>query len=119
MREKSLMIPILFNSVANKHGRSFVRFPEELSGFGCYDTVILRILIGIQLILILSITQRVLIYLVLSSSGSGYTLKWSKHVYSHISEHNATSLIEDSGCLHSQEWQSYRDALVSFDRLDH
>lgn len=48
------MLPVLFNMTAGPHGRDFVRFPEELSGHGCYGSASLRVL-----------------------AGSGYTLYWA------------------------------------------
>ena len=49
------MLPVVFNRRAGRHGRDFVRFPEEMNGPSCYGSAILRVLLG-----------------------AGYELKWSK-----------------------------------------
>ena len=43
---KSMAIPIVFKPSDGPHGAGFVRFPEELSGAGCYGSIIYRILAG-------------------------------------------------------------------------
>ena len=52
------MYPIVFNTSSSVHGSKFVRFPEELSGSGCYGSSILRIL-----------------------AGSGYVSHWSNKIF--------------------------------------
>ena len=48
---------------ANVYGNDFIRFPEELSGHGCFGTTIFRILMG-----------------------SGYRLYWLPNVFGITSE---------------------------------
>jgi len=42
----TLSLPFVFNQTAGAHGGGFVRFPEELSGPGCFGSIILRVLAG-------------------------------------------------------------------------
>jgi hypothetical protein len=42
----TIMLPVLFNQEGNHHSRTFVRFPEELSGAGCFGTSIISVLAG-------------------------------------------------------------------------
>jgi len=42
----TLTLPFIFNQSAGAHGGGFVRFPEELSGPGCFGSIIFRILAG-------------------------------------------------------------------------
>jgi hypothetical protein len=46
LKERSLLLPVIFNTSSSPHGKDFVRFPEEMSGIGCYGASIYRILTG-------------------------------------------------------------------------
>lgn len=46
LKERSLLLPVIFNVTASPHGKDFVRLPEEMSGIGCYGASIYRILTG-------------------------------------------------------------------------
>lgn len=46
IKSNTMMVPVLFNVSAGLHGKGFVRLPEELSGIGCFGSMIVRILAG-------------------------------------------------------------------------
>jgi len=46
IKSNTMMVPVLFNVSAGVHGKGFVRLPEELSGVGCFGSMIVRILAG-------------------------------------------------------------------------
>lgn len=71
------MYPVVFNVSATVHGSQFVRFPEEMSGPGCFGSAILRIL-----------------------AGAGYELRWPSAVFTQ--EHGQGSVLE-FGSQHSCE----------------
>eukprot|EP01036_Dinobryon_divergens_P022579 gene22579-30844_t len=66
-KESTVMVPIFFDTTVSQHGKGFVRFPEELSGSGCFGSSIIRIL-----------------------SGSGYSLFWAQSIYAVASELTVT-----------------------------
>lgn len=98
MNEHSLMPPILFSRKSHPHGSHFLRFPEELSGIGCYGNIILRQLMGV-----------------------GYELHWMKGIIANVrSSSSFTSLntndIESYGCIHGSH-DNRRNIAISLNRL--
>lgn len=59
LSQKSMLLPVMFDTRTRTHGRGFVRFAEELNGAGCFGTSIFR-----------------------SLAGAGYALYWSTAISS-------------------------------------
>eukprot|EP01041_Mallomonas_annulata_P003766 gene3766-7476_t len=53
----SVFLPVAFDRNKSQHGKSFVKFPEEISGPGCFGSLSLGVL-----------------------QGMGYDLKWKKGI---------------------------------------
>lgn len=79
IKSNSMMLPVMFNVSAGLHGKGFVRLPEELSGIGCFGSMIVRIL-----------------------AGSGFKVLWAP-TYATESERNGPNEVhassDDCGCI--------------------
>lgn len=83
LKEKTLMLPIVFSLSASPHGRGFVRLPEEMNGPGCFGSALLRIM-----------------------AGAGYTLEWAPVVALEAEVEGAAEAHASQsscGCIHGSD----------------